>query len=154
MHKLRPAPHLVQVSNLHGLLHLCLLHRLDAAFGEGNLGANDGTVCTDIKIYNNYFESGSHPSIGNHSDYAHNNIRIYNNVFNGSSSSTRGSIDFVAKTNAVDIYDNTFYSNAIGVNMKSTTSTSSVHDNRFVNVTTPHVNCISYNNIVNNTLIK
>lgn len=130
--------------------------QLDAAFGEGNLGANDGTVCTDIKIYNNYFESGSHPSIGNHSDYAHNNIRIYNNIFNGSKrgNPTRGIIDFVAKTNAVDIYNNTFYSSVIGVNMNSTTPTSSVHDNRFVNVTTPHVNCISYNNIVNNTLIK
>lgn len=129
--------------------------QIDAAIGQGNLGANDNTVCADVDINNCRFASaGSMPAIGNHTDAAHTNIRIHDNVFASASSSSQGIIDFVPHTKNVDVYNNTFSASSIGVRMQNATANSTVHDNRFENVTTPTSGgAIAYNNMINGDFV-
>lgn len=125
--------------------------QIDAATGNGNLGSDDSTVCTDIEIFNCKFSTNGYPGIGNHSDYAHSDIRIHDNVFVGGGG-TRGYIAFVASTGKVDMYNNTFYDSANGVILANTTSNSTLHDNRFYNNTTPYSGgIVAYNNFINGT---
>ena len=130
--------------------------QIDGAAGTGNLGANDNTVCSDIDIHNCRFASGgSVPAVGNHTNMAHKNIRIHENVFASASSASRGIIDFVALTEKVDVYGNTFYASDIGVRFQNSTANSTVHDNRFESVTTPHTGgTVAYNNMVDGALVN
>lgn len=120
--------------------------QLDAAIGGGNLGQNDETVCKDIDISYCYFDSGAHPGIGNHSDYAHTNIRIHDCVFYNNNS--RGAIAWTASTQNVDAYNNTFYQNNYGMNFDAAQLSSTFHDNRLHNVATVVNNCTEYNNTI------
>ena len=127
--------------------------QLDAAIGAGNLGVNDGTVCTDIRIHDCHFTTGGHPAIGNHTDAAHHDIRVDHNVFYGGAGS-RGYIDLVASTYNVDLTDNTFHDSERGIVIHHENANSTVHDNRFSAVTTPYSGgVIAYNNLSDGLLI-
>ena len=130
--------------------------QLDSAEGNGNYLESDGTVCQDIEIFENFFNSaGNAPAIGNHTDAQHKNIRIHENVFASASSSSRGIIDFVPLTEKIDIYGNTFYASAIGIRIQNSIANNTVHDNRFESVTTPYTGgAIAYNNMVNDVLVN
>ena len=122
--------------------------QIDAAVGAGNLGADDGTVCTDVRIFNNVFIMSGVPAIGNHTDAAHNNIRIYGNTFSGDGGA-RGYITFVPLTYNVDVYNNTFSAGTKGVTINCVTVNSTVHDNRFIGLTTDYSGGIeAYNNMI------
>lgn len=122
--------------------------QIDAATGSGNLGTDDGTVCTDIEIVGCKFETNGYPAVGNHSNAAHNNIRVHGNVMTGNGGS-RGYISFVALTKDVDIYENTFYETDAGIVMENANQNSTAHDNRFYDNETPWAGgVVAYNNMI------
>ena len=124
--------------------------QIDAAVATGNIGADDGTVCTDIRIFNNVFNMDGQQAIGNHTNAANYNIRIFNNTFNGGGHATEGYIHFVALTYNVDIYDNAFNGGAAGITLANTTTNSTVRGNRFTSVTAPFSGgIIAVDNIIN-----
>lgn len=53
--------------------------QLDGAFGKGNLGKNDGTVCDNIIIQDSVFRTKGNPAIGNHFACGNKNIVIRRN---------------------------------------------------------------------------
>ena len=99
-----------------------------------NQGEFDKTVCKYIEIASCIFHDDTiSPAIGNHNSYAQLYTNIHDCVFDGFTAS-RGAINFITATN-VDIHDNQFNGCTIGIG--SGGSTYYIHDNRFVNVTTP-----------------
>lgn len=79
--------------------------QIDAAIGAGNLGKNDQTVCTDIRIHDNRFYSPGHCAVGNHSQAPHHDIHIYRNEFH-ERPGDRGYVSFVSQTYDVQLEDN------------------------------------------------
>lgn len=126
--------------------------QIDSADGNGNLGSSDSTVCTDIEISGCHFTVNGYPAIGNHTNAAHSNIKIHDNVFEGNGG-TSGYISFVSSQTKTDVYNNTFKASTKGVTFANTSNGGSVHDNRFIDVTTQQSGgVIEYNNIVNDVV--
>ena len=115
-------------------------------------GAVDSTVSYMVEVKNCWFgDCIVSPAIGNHSEAIVNCIRIHDNIFEGLTSS-RGAINFQNAKN-VDVYNNTFVDCVTGVIVGTADGTNTVHDNRFVGVTTVKGNGINaYNNMVNDML--
>lgn len=129
--------------------------QLDNANDSGISGAHDGTACKNILIKDCTFNVNGYCAIGNHSTSNDNNekIRICGNLFTGGNSA-RGYINFAASTKGVDIYDNTFEASAKGIIINNTAKDCTVHNNRFISVTTPYNDTMvnAYDNMVNGTL--
>ena len=90
------------------------------------------------------------PAIGNHSEAVIDCIRIHDNVFEGFTS-TRGTVNFQSAKN-VDVYCNTFTGCVSGITIGTADGTNTVHDNRFIGITTTAGSGIhSCNNMVNGT---
>jgi hypothetical protein len=121
-----------------------------ATWPWGN-GKVDGTVSYLVEVKNCYFTGCTiAPAIGNHSAAVIDCIRIHDNVFEGFTSS-RGAVNFQSARN-VDVYSNTFTGCVSGITVGTADSTNTVHDNRFIGITTVSGNGIhSYNNMVNGT---
>lgn len=119
-----------------------------ATWPWGN-GMVDNTVSYMVEVKNCYFGDNTiSPAIGNHSEAVVNCIRIHDNIFEGLTSS-RGAINFQSAKN-VDVYNNTFAGCTKGVTIGTADNTNTVHDNRFVDVTTVNGSGINaYNNMVN-----
>lgn len=122
-----------------------------ATWPWGN-GLVDNTISHMVEVKNCYFGNNTiSPAIGNHSEAAINCIRIHDCIFEGLTSS-RGAINFQSAKN-VDVYNNTFTECTTGITIGTTDGTSTVHDNRFIGVTTVNEDGINaYNNMVNNVL--
>lgn len=121
-----------------------------ATWPWGN-GAVDNTVSYMVAVKNCFFGDNTiSPAIGNHSAAVVNCIRIHDCIFEGLTSS-RGVINFQSAKN-VDVYNNTFAGCTTGVTVGTADGTNTVHDNRFIDVTTVNGNGIStYNNMINGT---
>jgi hypothetical protein len=121
-----------------------------ATWPWGN-GKVDGTVSYLVEVKNCYFTGCTiAPAIGNHSAAVIDCIRIHDNVFEGFTSS-RGAVNFQSARN-VDVYSNAFTGCVSGITVGTADSTNTVHDNRFIGITTVSGNGIhSYNNMVNGT---
>ena len=119
-----------------------------ATWPWGN-GLVDNTVSYMAEVKNcHFYDCTVAPAIGNHSEAVVNCIRIHGNIFEGLTSS-RGAINFLNAKN-VDVYDNTFMNCTKGVTIGTADGTSTVHDNRFVGVTTvADDSCNAYSNMVN-----
>lgn len=113
----------------------------------------DGTVSKYIDIDGCIFHDGAvAPAIGNHTNNAHRFIRVHDCIFDGISN-TRGTIHFVSNMTDIDIHDNTFNGCAKGIPTGG--ATCYIHDNRFVDVTTPVGSGATYhNNMVNGTFVS
>lgn len=121
-----------------------------ATWPWGN-GKVDNTVSYMVEVKNCFFtDSIIAPAIGNHSAAVVNCIRIHDNVFEDLISS-RGAINLQSAKN-VDVYNNTFTGCTTGVTIGTADGTNTVHDNRFIGVTTVAGSGIkAYNNMVNGT---
>lgn len=111
----------------------------------------DDTTCQYIEIKGCHFHNNTvSPSIGNHSNMAHNFIRIHDCVFDGNTGS-RGAMQFVSYVTNVDIYDNTFNNCTTGVG--SSGATYYIYNNRFVGVTTAISGSasVAHGNMINGT---
>ena len=119
-----------------------------ATWPWGN-GKVDGTVSYMVEVKNCFFTGCDiAPAIGNHSVAAVDCIRIHDNVFEGFTS-TRGAVNFQSAKN-VDVYSNSFIGCTSGITITSGGGSNTVHDNRFLAVTTPCSGSItSYNNTIN-----
>lgn len=119
-----------------------------ATWPWGN-GKVDGTVSYMVEIKNCFFTGCDiAPAIGNHSAAVIDCIRIHHNVFEGFTSS-RGAVNFQSARN-VDVYGNTFTGCVSGITVGTADHTNTVHDNRFIGITTvagSGIRC--YNNMVN-----
>lgn len=121
-----------------------------ATWPWGN-GKVDGTVSYMVEVKNCFFTGCTiAPAIGNHSAAVINCIRIHENIFEGFTSA-RGAVNFQSAKN-VDVYGNTFTGCTTGITVGTADGTNTVHDNRFLDVTTPTGSGInSYHNMVNGT---
>ena len=121
-----------------------------ATWPWGN-GKVDGTVSYLVEVKNCFFTGCTvAPAIGNHSAAVIDCIRIHDNVFEGFTSS-RGTVNFQSAKN-VDVYGNTFTGCVSGITVGTADGTNTVHDNRFLGVTTAAGSGIqSYNNMINGT---
>lgn len=111
----------------------------------------DDTICQYIEIASCHFHGNTiSPAIGNHSNMAHKFVRIHDCIIDGNTSS-RGAMNFVALVSNLDIYNNTFNGCTTGIG--SSGATYYIHDNRFVDVTTPisGSTSVSHNNMINGT---
>lgn len=119
-----------------------------ATWPWGN-GKVDGTVSYLVEVKNCMFtDCTTAPAIGNHSAAVVNGIRIHDNVFENLTGS-RGAINFQSAQN-VDVYGNTFTGCTMGVTISTADGTNTVHDNRFIGVTTVSGSGINtYSNMVN-----
>ena len=110
--------------------------------------AYDDTVCKYIDISGCIFHDDTvSPAIGNHSAHAHNFVRIHNCIFDGFHTSA---IKFASNITNVDIYNNIFSECSYGIGASDTGYY--VHDNRFVDVTTPITGtAVAHNNMINGT---
>lgn len=111
-------------------------------------GFLDSTPCKYIEIASCFFHNDTiSPAIGNHNYTAASCVNIHDNVFEGFTSS-RGAINFLSMTD-IDIHNNQFNGCTIGIG--SGESSYYIHDNRFINVTTPSAvaESVFKNNIVN-----
>lgn len=122
-----------------------------ATWPWGN-GLVDGTVSYLVEVKNCFFTNCTvSPAIGNHSEAVVNCIRIHDNTFEGFTSS-RGAINFYNAKN-VDVYNNTFINCNTGVTIGTADNTNTVHDNRFIGVTTVSGSGINtYGNMVNENI--
>lgn len=110
----------------------------------------DGTISKYIDIDGCLFHgNNTSPAIGNHTDMAHKYIKIHNCIFD-SFTGSRGAIDFVDSMRDVDIYNNYFVDCTKGIGGDGHSSFY-IHDNRFVNCTTPISSSasIKHNNMIN-----
>lgn len=123
-----------------------------ATWPWGN-GLVDNTVSYMVEIKNcHFFDCTIAPAIGNHSQAVVNCIRVHECIFEGLTSN-RGAINFGAAKN-VDVYNNTFAGCTKGVTIGTADGTNTVHDNRFIDVTTVSGSGINtYNNMVNGALV-
>ena len=121
-----------------------------ATWPWGN-GAVDSTVSYMVEVKNCYFGNNTiSPALGNHSEAVINCIRIHDCIFEGLTSS-RGAINFQSAKN-VDVYNNTFTECTKGVTIGTADNTNTVHNNRFIGVTTISGSGIkAYDNMVNGT---
>ena len=121
-----------------------------ATWPWGN-GKADGTVSYLVEVKNCFFTGCTvAPAIGNHSEAVIDCIRIHDNVFEGFTS-TRGTVNFQSAKN-VDVYCNTFTGCVSGITIGTADGTNTVHDNRFIGITTTAGSGIhSCNNMVNGT---
>jgi nitrous oxidase accessory protein NosD len=121
-----------------------------ATWPWGN-GKVDGTVSYLVEVKNCFFAGCTiAPAIGNHSQAVIDSIRIHDNVFEGFTSS-RGAVNFQSAKN-VDVYCNTFTGCTTGITIGTADNTNTVHDNRFIGITTVVGNGIrSYSNMINGT---
>lgn len=121
-----------------------------ATWPWGN-GKVDSTVSAMVEIKNcHFFDCAIAPAIGNHSEAVVNCIRVHDCIFEGLTSS-RGAINFQSAKN-VDVYNNTFTGCTTGITIGTADNTNTVHDNRFIDVTTVNGSGIkAYNNMVNGT---
>ena len=122
-----------------------------ATWPWGN-GAIDNTVSYMVEVKNCWFgDCAVAPAIGNHSEAVVNCVRIHDNIFEGLTSS-RGAINFLNAMN-VDVYDNTFVDCTTGVTIGTVENMSTVHDNRFIGITTVSGSGITtYYNMVNGSI--
>lgn len=140
--------------------------QIDGHSGAGtwpwaNTGTIDGTPCKHIEVRSCLFKNGvSAPAIGNHSTYSDESyvdqkIKIHDCKFiditgTASAISMQGGFD-------IDIYNNTFINCTSGVRQCQYSSyPTTVHDNRFISVTTPYPTYASayvkaYNNMIDGT---
>lgn len=135
----------------------CLL-QIDSFYSTGcypwGTGAVDNTVSQHVDIRNClFYDCTAAPFIGNHSNGG-GNIRIHGNRFIGNTGA-RGAINFnsgEANIN-IDICNNTFVGCTSGITIPTNPGLSTVHDNRFTDVTTPIVTggITAYNNMVDGT---
>lgn len=123
-----------------------------ATWPWGN-GLVDDTVSYMVEVKNCFFGDNTiSPAIGNHSAAVVDCIKIHDNIFEGLTSS-RGAINFQNAKN-VDVYNNTFTGCTTGVTIGTADGTNTVHDNRFIDVTTVNGSGINaYNNMVNGAFI-
>lgn len=123
-----------------------------ATWPWGN-GLVDNTVSYMVEIKNcHFFDCTIAPAIGNHSAAIVNCIRVHDCIFEGLTCA-RGAINFGAAKN-VDVYNNTFAGCTKGVTIGTADGTNTVHDNRFIDVTTVNGSGINvYNNMVNGALM-
>ena len=121
-----------------------------ATWPWGN-GTVDGTVSYMVEVKNCFFTGCTvAPAIGNHSAAVIDCIRIHNNMFEGFTSS-RGTVNFQSAKN-VDVYCNTFTGCTTGITVGTADNTNTVHDNRFIGITTVSGSGIhSYSNMINGT---
>ena len=120
-----------------------------ATWPWGN-GKVDGTVSYMVEVKNSFFtDCTAAPAIGNHSAAVVNCIRIHENIFEGLTSS-RGAVNFQNAKN-VDVYSNTFSGCTTGVTVGTADGTNTVHDNRFIGITTVGSGIHTYNNMVSGT---
>lgn len=127
-----------------------------------NAGAIDGTVCKYIEVRGCLFYNGVYaPAIGNHTsdmNQADEFIRIHDCTFLNISG-TMSAISMQGGKN-IDIYNNTFDTCTQGVRQcQFSTAPTTVHDNRFVDVTTPYPTYSSayieaYNNMIDGVLTQ
>lgn len=137
--------------------------QIDGHNGSGtwpwaNTGTIDNTPCSHIEIRNCLFYDGLvAPAIGNHStysseEYVDNNIRIHDCVFKDITG-TKAAISMQDGLD-IDVYNNTFDTCTQGIRQcQYSTAPTTVHDNRFIDVTTPYPTYASayieaYNNMI------
>ena len=133
-------------------------HGSSGTWPWSNSGAVDGTPCKYIEVKGCTFINGVYaPAIGNHATYnsasdADQKIRIHDCKF-VSITGTMSAISFQGGAD-VDIYNNTFDTCTQGVRQcQYSTAPFTVHDNRFLSVTTPYPTYSSayieaYNNMI------
>lgn len=135
-------------------------HGSAGTYPWANAGAIDGTVCKHIEVRGCLFYNGLvAPAIGNHTSdtsQADEFIKIHDCKFINITG-TMSAISMIAAKN-IDIYNNTFDTCTQGVRQcQISTAPTTVHDNRFIDVTTPYPTYASayiesYNNMIDGVL--